>query len=480
MSTSALAIVIAAALLAMLVATWRLRNRIHVGEDFSLARRRLPAMLCGMSQAINCVPLWFLLALSAYAYAVGLAAMWLALATLLGMLFNWWFIAPRLRALALGMHTLSQWFAASAGDRLTGGTLRSAAIIVVIALGLTTVTSVQWAAESIAITMDGGFATAVVFIVIALFLIVILGGMWSASVADVLQAAVVLGVFLVAAIASIVAVGGFASLQSGITRHAASGFWFGGYTGVLALALLVGVSFAAFGSAAQPQATARYFACKDDATMQRARLLALAWVALVLSAALLLGWCAKILEVEALTSRGLLSGLLARVTPAPVAGLFDACILIAFVAACASPWVAIATHAATDLRATGQGLSILWCRWAVVVIAIAVAAGALYLPVGSEDRLWFCWQSLSAAFGPLLLVRLSGKKVRPGSSLGAMWSGFVLTILFHLMPDTPGDLLERSLPFIAAMGIALSGGERRRNPDRADRSDRTVHDHLPI
>jgi hypothetical protein len=48
------------------------------------------------------------------------------------------------------------------------------------------------------------------------------------------------------------------------------------------------------------------------------------------------------------------------------------------------------------------------------------------------------------------------------------------------MPDTPGDLLERSLPFIVAMGIALSGGDQRRNPNRADRGDKTVHDHLSI
>jgi sodium/proline symporter len=48
------------------------------------------------------------------------------------------------------------------------------------------------------------------------------------------------------------------------------------------------------------------------------------------------------------------------------------------------------------------------------------------------------------------------------------------------MPDTTGDLLERAIPFIAAMGIALSGGDQRRNPNRADRGDETVHDRLPI
>ena len=42
------------------------------------------------------------------------------------------------------------------------------------------------------------------------------------------------------------------------------------------------------------------------------------------------------------------------------------------------------------------------------------------------------------------------------------------------------DFLERVLPFIASLGIALTGGERRRNPDRADRSQETVHDRVPI
>ena len=80
----------------------------------------------------------------------------------------------------------------------------------------------------------------------------------------------------------------------------------------------------------------------------------------------------------------------------------------------------------------------------------------------------------------LTLVRLSGKRVRPGATLGAMWSGFFLSLLFHLLPDSPGDFLERVLPFVTSLGIALTGGERRRNPDRADRSQETVHDRIPI
>jgi hypothetical protein len=77
-------------------------------------------------------------------------------------------------------------------------------------------------------------------------------------------------------------------------------------------------------------------------------------------------------------------------------------------------------------------------------------------------------------------VRLAGKRVRPGSTLGAMWAGFLLTVLFYLLPDSPGDLFERVMPFLASLGIALTGGERRRDPDRADRVETTVHDRAAI
>jgi len=116
----------------------------------------------------------------------------------------------------------------------------------------------------------------------------------------------------------------------------------------------------------------------------------------------------------------------------------------------------------------------------LIVAAALLCSLVTYLPGTSLDRGFFAFTALGASFGPLLLVRLSGKRIRPGSTLGAMWSGFVLSVLFHLLPDAPGDFLERVLPFIAALGIALSGGERRRNPDRADRSEETIHDRLPI
>lgn len=479
------------AAIAMLLATYRLRHRISIGEDFALARRRLPAWLTALSQTINCVPLWLLLAVEFYAYTVGLAALWMALACIAGQAFNWWLIAPRVRKFTAlpGHYALSQ-LLTSASEPLQALTLRSALLIVLFTLGLATITLLQWTAQQWINAVGGSYPIAVIFLGLLLLVVVAFGGLWSASVIDAVQAVIV--VFLIAVIAGFAMweVGGSQALWSGLrARDHLLLTWFNGYSGILAMAFFVGVSFVAFSGSAQPQVFSRYLACKSEQAFKKARLLALAWTFYALIGALLIGWCGRVLLAAADNSHALTQNLLALLVDSPLELIIATLLLIALSAASLSSWLAIATHFATDLRApnpadatgAGPGLSLAACRWGLFVSAMLVIFGALYLPVAhDDDRLWFCWQALSAAFAPLLFVRLSGKKVRAGSSLGAIWAGFILSGLFHLMPDTAGDLLERSLPFIAAMGIALSGGERRRNPSRADRGDKTVHDHLPI
>jgi hypothetical protein len=36
-----------------------------------------------------------------------------------------------------------------------------------------------------------------------------------------------------------------------------------------------------------------------------------------------------------------------------------------------------------------------------------------------------------------------------------MLTGFLLTIVFYLAPDAPGDVLERIVPFFAALALVL-------------------------
>jgi sodium/proline symporter len=140
----------------------------------------------------------------------------------------------------------------------------------------------------------------------------------------------------------------------------------------------------------------------------------------------------------------------------------------------------VASLVAADLKRPNASTSITVGHVTTVLATIAAACFALYAPTRLLEQSLLALTVLGAAFGPLVIVRVAGKRIRPGAALGAMWAGTILTLLFHLLPDSPGDFLERVLPFVAALGIALTGGERRNNPDRADRAQETVHDRVSI
>jgi sodium/proline symporter len=186
---------------------------------------------------------------------------------------------------------------------------------------------------------------------------------------------------------------------------------------------------------------------------------------------LVCGWTARLLLPEA-TPDAVFLPLLERVLPAGLAALFAAALFASAFSALESILLVMAAAVSVDVKTNPVRGSLDWPKPAVVLAAGLLAGVALAVPEPGFDRLLLAWTLLGSAFGPLLFVRLTGKRVRPGSMLGSMWAGFVLTLLLHMLPSAPGDFLERALPFVAALGIALTGGDRRRNPDRADRADR--------
>jgi sodium/proline symporter len=69
--------------------------------------------------------------------------------------------------------------------------------------------------------------------------------------------------------------------------------------------------------------------------------------------------------------------------------------------------------------------------------------------------------ALGAAFGPTLFLRLAGVRLKPSGVLLSILTGFSLAVVFYLMPNTPGDILERLAPFCVAFAVLLMFRERR-------------------
>ena len=481
-SATVLLTLLSFAALLLTVAVWAGR-RTHNAADLVLANRRLGAWTTALSCTANTINGWMAMALAGAAFAWGLSAAWIWAAFIGGAAINLWYVAPRLRqiSLAQGNVTLLQVLSVDAGDRLQPWVARSAIVIFLLCVLLQTSAMLRFAGallvEEFGFNLVSMVLTSVTLVTVCAFS----GGLRAAVVGDAMQVIVVTlfgALLLLSATVAIGGVGQFHLALSALGPLATD--WFGGRNGVVALAFAAGVFGIGFGSTGQPQIATRFMAVRDEPTLRVATWLTIILIAMLLAVVLLCGWAASILYAGLERPELALFAIASRLLPPGIAAFIIAALIAAIIANVGSQLLAISSSLAIDPRRVNVPLSLAWNRAALVVAAVLVVLAALWAPQTVFQHAMFGYAAIGAAFGPLLLVRLTGKRVRPGATLGAMWAGFVLSLLFHLLPDSPGDFLERVLPFVAALGIALTGGERRRNPDRADRSQETVHDRVPI
>jgi sodium/proline symporter len=383
-------------------------------------------------------------------------------------------------ASAQNVATLTQVISAETGDRMQPTVARCAALISLLMLSLQVTIIARTGAEWLAMDAGIGQTTALVLGVGLIGMCITVGGLRAASAFDAVQTLAILCVSLLLLAAAYVALGGVAPLVRGLQDLYPAAPWFGGKRGVVAVAFMIGAFAMGAAVVGQPQAMSRLIALKDDNELRRARWIAVVLTIVVLSLVMLCGWCARVLYDGLATPQLALHALATRMLPPSLAAMLVAAVCVAILLSIASPLQALASQLSVDLRRPTATLSLPLMHAVVVTLTVCAVFAASYLPLRLLDHSMLPFTALGAAFGPLLLVRLSGKRIRPGSTLGAMWTGFILTVIFHLLPNAPGDFLERVLPFLAALGIALTGGERRRNPDRADRAQETVHDRIPI
>jgi sodium/proline symporter len=463
----------------------RVQHHTHTPQDFLLARRRLPTIAAELGAAFTHIPLWLLLAIAVAAYRLGAAAVWIGLATWVSATVASLWTAPRLRARAQThkVDTLAELLTVHTGEQLQLVTRRSIAVIVTLCLGLAMCNQLHWLASSLAQHLDMTILQVLIYGGLAILVCGLLGSFWLAAYTDAALAAVTLIASVAIAVAALYACqvisgNAFTALLETLTTPTQRPPWERTeYDDVLTVAFGVGVAFLASSALAQPAAAARYLARPE--LIGKQRWLVSAWSVTVVMLALLIGWCARI----ATSGTSPLTQLESWLSPTWFIVVL-AILMCAGITALLNPCITLAGAWAHDCTRRQRGAQLLWYRWAFVAVVVLLVALTYRMATRTAEHtfepFWLAWHALGASLAPLLIVQLAGKRVRPGSTLGSIWAGFALTLIFHAMPDTTGDLLERAIPFIAAMGIALSGGDQRRNPDRADRGDQTVHDRLSI
>jgi sodium/proline symporter len=463
-------------------ALWGTR-RTHNAADYLVASRRLNIWLTALSHLANATPAWLLFVVSGVAFTTGLSAVWVAGALFLGTALNWFYVAPRLRLLSAGQGSVSvmQVLGADSGERLHPVLVRSAASILGVSMLLLIGAQLHLLADVFTREFAFGATSIIILISAGVALYLAVGGYWAASLAESVLIIALLAVVMFLPLPAMVAADGYDQLRLAFTNLGPeANDFFGARHGVVAIAFAAGAAGLGLALPGQPQGLSRFIAARDDSTVWSASWLSLGLLALLLSALLACGWTAQVLYSGLANPNLALLALATRILPPGAATILVLIVLGAVAVSIMGQLLVVASLVAADLKRPNASTSITVAHVTTVLAAIVAACFALYAPTSLLDQSLLAFTVLGAAFGPLVLVRVAGKRIRPGAALGAMWAGSILTLLFHWLPDSPGDFLERVLPFVAALGIALSGGERRNNPDRADRAQETVHDRVPI
>lgn len=437
------------------IGLWATR-RTHDTGDFFLGGRRLGGWVAAISASASSSSAWTLVAVSGMAYLWGLPALWLFPATLSGFLVNWLWVAPRLMraSRASGAITLTEFLAGPGAER--GWPRRIVLLasgVVLFSFTFYIAAQFQAAGNAFASAFALEMRTAVMIGAGVVLLYTLLGGFWAVSVTDTLQGLVMALTALVLPVAAVAAAGGPGAVLDALAAQGAS---IDGppTTGIAAAGFVLGTLGIGLGYPGQPHVVNRFMALRDPRALRDGRIIALAWATIIYAGMLTLGLAGRALYGDSLADEQVLFETANRLFAPVVAGVMIAAVLSAIMSTADSQLLVAASSVSHDLPGRGRG-SLRLSRLVVALISLLAVVVALFLPQTIFARVLFAWAALGAAFGPPLLARLAGFQVPPARVFTAMAVGFFGTVLCYWLPDTPGDWLERLVPFFAALGICL-------------------------
>ena len=390
-------------------------------------------------------------------------ALWLFPATVGGFLFNWIFVAPRLRELSAkeGTVTLSEVLApATLGDSRQL-VLRIAAAIIVFSFVFYIASQFEAAGKAFESVFGLSKSSSILIGAAIVLAYTLLGGFWAVSVTDSVQGLLMVFAAVVLPAIAFGAVGGMNGLVDGLAMKGTAGSPLpsGGLAWVSAIFFVLGTLGIGVGYPGQPHVVNRFMALKDQDSLRQGRVIAIGWAVAVYAGMLMLGLCARVLYGDLADSEQVMFRIAADLLPAVAAGVIVAAVLSAIMSTADSQLLVAASAVSYDwnLAKGGNGTGLAGTRITVIVVLLLATVLALVWRADIFSRVLFAWAALGSAFGPALLMRLSGRELPAVTTLASMLSGFGLTVLLSWLPDTPGDAAERVLPFTIALIIAIVG-----------------------
>ncbi|MCU0639392.1 MAG: sodium/proline symporter PutP [Candidatus Krumholzibacteria bacterium] len=465
-----------AAMLAIGIYAYRRTGTI---SDYLLGGRKLDSFTAALSAGASDMSGWLLLGLPGYAYAAGYEAGWIALGLFIGTYVNWRFVAARLRIYTAELGdsiTLSEYLENRFEDR--SRLLRIVTAFFILTFFLFYTSSGLVAGGKLFESVFGlPYIWAVLAGALAVIVYTFLGGFMAVCWTDCVQGLLMSFALVLVPVVAISSQGGWGHVTDAmraVNPSMLNPFAAGG--GLLSIISLAAWGLGYFG---QPHILVRFMAIRSAGDIPRARMIAMWWVFLGMSGALLVGF-AGVGSLEtplsgADTEKVFILLVQSLLHPVP-AGICLAAILAAIMST-ADSQLLVASSALTEdfykpfIRKRASERELVWVG-RLTVMLIAAVAFALAMDPGNKvlDLVAFAWAGFGAAFGPTILMSLFWKRMtRAGAFAGIVTGGVTVFIWGKLLSGGIFDLYEIVPGFVLSLAAIVTASLPGRPQDAAGR-----------
>lgn len=452
-----------ALMLAIGVYAWRKSTSDVSG--YMLGGRQLGPAVTALSAGAADMSGWLMLGLPGAMFLTGLSAAWIGVGLIVGAWLNYLIVAPRLRVyteVANDAITIPDYLGERFADR--SHLLRVIASLVIV-IFFTLYTASGMVAGGKLFDSAFGFDYALGLWVTAgvVLAYTVIGGFLAVSLTDFVQGCIMFLALIVVPIVAMTQVGGAGETAELVRSVDPARFdLLAGTTAVgIVSALAWGLGY--FG---QPHIIVRFMAIRSVRDLPVARRIGMSWMIVSLIGALATG----ITGLAYATANGLTVSdpetifiLLADLLFDPlVTGFLLAAILAAIMSTISSQLLVASSSLTEDFyrlflrRSAPQKELVLVGRLAVLAVALA-ALGLAYSPDNNVLGLVAnAWAGFGAAFGPLVILSLTWKRMTRNGALAGMITGAAVVLFWIFAPVLPSGAALTTVIYEMVPGFLLS------------------------
>ena len=423
-------------------------------DDYFLGGRNLGGWVAALSAQASDMSGWLLMGLPGCIYAFGTNQAWIAIGLFIGTVFNWLFVAGRLRRYTIkagNAMTIPEYLSNRFRDKHNILMAISAIVIVVFFL-VYTASAFSAGGKLFELVTDLSYHQALAIGAVVILLYTFLGGFLAVCKTDFIQGMLMLVAILAVPIIAVMLMGSAQIIpnliDSGLTVDAKDYLNIFSVDGEPITAMNVASQLAwGLGYCGMPHILVRFMAIRDEKELSKSKRVGIVWVLLSLAVACIIGVIGRAYlfpevlsntnaEYENVFIRMIMKVFMEDTNLAFIGGLLLCAVLAAIMSTADSQLLVSSSAVAKDLckgvffKNLSEKSVLLIARITVFVIA-AVAFVIAWNPESSIMLLVAdAWAGLGSAFGPTILMSLYWKRINLAGAAAGMVSGGLTVIVW--------------------------------------------------